>query len=204
MSVESATYISQLNTSYPLDGDIISEGDNHLRLVKGVLQSQFTSLGAAAVTLTAAEMNSVTARSVRAGDTYSGAHNYTGATITVPTAADADSTSKAASTAFVQAAIASVNAQTGVTLSISASTSIAAVAGQHIVCTNAATVTVTLPAAPNSGDTVWITPANGRIDTVIARNGLLIMGLSENLIVDSPYVTVQLRYVNSAIGWRLV
>ena len=57
MGVETATYISQLSATNPLGTDAISEGDDQIRLVKSVLQSQFTSLGAAAVTSTAAELN---------------------------------------------------------------------------------------------------------------------------------------------------
>ena len=57
MGVETATYISQLSATNPLGTDAISQGDDQIRLVKSVLQSQFTSLGAAAVTTTAAELN---------------------------------------------------------------------------------------------------------------------------------------------------
>mgnify|MGYP003634312191 CR=1 FL=1 len=57
MGVETATYISQLSATNPLGTDPISEGDDQIRLVKSVLQAQFTSLGAAAVTATAAEVN---------------------------------------------------------------------------------------------------------------------------------------------------
>jgi len=57
MGVESATYISQFDNSLPTASDAVSQGDNHLRLIKSVLQSQFTTLGAAAVTTTAAELN---------------------------------------------------------------------------------------------------------------------------------------------------
>jgi len=57
MGVETATYISELSATNPLGTDPISQGDDQIRLVKSVLQSQFTSLGAAAVTTTAAELN---------------------------------------------------------------------------------------------------------------------------------------------------
>ena len=57
MGVETATYISQFDNSLPTSSDAVSQGDNHLRLIKSVLQSQFTTLGAAAVTTTAAELN---------------------------------------------------------------------------------------------------------------------------------------------------
>ena len=57
MGVETATYISQLSATNPLATDPVSEGDDQIRLVKSVLQAQFTTLGAAAVTTTAAEVN---------------------------------------------------------------------------------------------------------------------------------------------------
>ena len=57
MGVETATFISQLSATNPLATDPISEGDDQIRLVKDVLQKQFTTLGAAAVTTTAGEIN---------------------------------------------------------------------------------------------------------------------------------------------------
>tara|TARA_R110002110_G_scaffold242404_1_gene458817 strand:+ start:1926 stop:2792 length:867 start_codon:yes stop_codon:yes gene_type:complete len=59
MGVETATFISQLSATNPLATDPISEGDDQIRLVKEVLQAQFTSLGAVAVTGTAAELNKI-------------------------------------------------------------------------------------------------------------------------------------------------
>lgn len=57
MTVESASYISQLNSTQPTASDNISEGDDHLRLIKSVLKTQFPNLGAAAVNPTSAQMN---------------------------------------------------------------------------------------------------------------------------------------------------
>ena len=57
MPVETATFISQLSATNPLATDPISEGDDQIRLVKEVLQAQITTLGAAALTTTAAELN---------------------------------------------------------------------------------------------------------------------------------------------------
>lgn len=57
MTVESASYISQLNTSYPAASDNISEGDDHLRLVKSVLKTQFPNLATTAVTQSSTQMN---------------------------------------------------------------------------------------------------------------------------------------------------
>ena len=41
MSVESGTTISDLSSNWPLNGDPILEGDNHIRLLKQILKSQF-------------------------------------------------------------------------------------------------------------------------------------------------------------------
>ena len=57
MGLETATYISQLVATNPTSSDPVSQGDDHLQLIKDVLQKQFTTLGAAAVTTTAAELN---------------------------------------------------------------------------------------------------------------------------------------------------
>lgn len=159
MTVESASYISQLNTAWPLPADLISEGDDHIRLTKTVLKTQFPNFGTTAVTPTAAEVNylggvtsgiqaqfnakapldspifttaatlpaattigTVTAAQISylsgvtspiqtqlsgkgdvAGQAWTGSHDFTGATPTVPTATAGDATSNAASTAFVSA-----------------------------------------------------------------------------------------------------
>jgi len=44
MSVESATYITQLSTANPAAGDPRSQGDDHLRLIKSVLTSSFPNV----------------------------------------------------------------------------------------------------------------------------------------------------------------
>jgi hypothetical protein len=60
MGLESATYISQLVATNPLATDPISQGDDHIRLIKSVLQAQFSGLsGTTAVTASGAEMNLV-------------------------------------------------------------------------------------------------------------------------------------------------
>lgn len=57
MPPESATYISELDATAPAPNAPVNEGDDHLRLVKLVLKNQFPSLGAQAVTVTAAVIN---------------------------------------------------------------------------------------------------------------------------------------------------
>ena len=57
MTVESASFISQLVTANPAASDNISEGDDHIRLVKSVLKSQFPNLATVAVSQSSAQMN---------------------------------------------------------------------------------------------------------------------------------------------------
>jgi len=60
MAVESATYISQLVDTNPVVGDPVGEGDDHLRLIKIVLKTQFSGLtGTTAITPSEAELNYV-------------------------------------------------------------------------------------------------------------------------------------------------
>ena len=44
MALESATYIDELVTTNPVAGDNVSQGDDHLRLIKSVLKAQFPGL----------------------------------------------------------------------------------------------------------------------------------------------------------------
>lgn len=125
-------------------------------------------------------------------------------TPTAPTAALGTNNTQIANMAAVQQEIANVNAQTPITMVVDSSAAISASAGQHIVCTNASTVTVTLPASPVAGDTIWITVGNGRTDTVVARNTQNIMSLAEDMTINNASATAQLRFVNSTLGWRLL
>ena len=94
MSVETATYINQLDATLPGINDPKSEGDDHLRLIKGAVKATFPNLTATPVTPTSADLNTV------AGASTTGAVGFN-----VQTQASTDNTTKAASTAMVQAAI---------------------------------------------------------------------------------------------------
>lgn len=89
-------------------------------------------------------------------------------------------------------------------LNVVTGTTQTAVAGNQYVLTNAAASTLTLPASPSAGDVVWVTVGNSRTDNVVARNSQNIMGLAENMTLNNQYVSVQLRFVNSSLGWRMV
>lgn len=199
MTVESATYISQLDDTLPPGGDPKSEGDNHIRLIKTVLVDQIGSLGTTNLTVTAAQLNTVTDRALRAGDTYSGTHNFTGGVATVPTKAQGDNSTNAASTAYVDLAVASASVAS-YTYTTTATSKTAANL-EHVVVT-ATGQTISAPATPSVGNTFKVTFRNGCSGT-IGRNGSNLLGLAEDM--TQPYtngpLTLTFVYANATDGW---
>jgi hypothetical protein len=58
MALETATYISQLTATNPTTSDSVAQGDDHLRMLKTVLKTQFSGLtGTTAISSSAAELN---------------------------------------------------------------------------------------------------------------------------------------------------
>lgn len=205
---DTAQYIGDLNIASPADSEsrkVLGASD---RQIKKAAKQSFPYV-TGPVTATHTELNytdgvtsniqtQLDAKAPIASPTFTG-------TPAAPTATSGDNSTQLATTAFVAAAVATATGGTGLlTLSVSNSASVTLVKGQHDAATYAGTVTWTLPASPAAGDTVAVTVANDRIDSVIARNGNKIMSLSENMTVDNKNVTVTLRYINSTVGWRLV
>jgi len=58
MTIEAATYIDTLDDTYPAGTDAKKEGDNHIRLLKTVLQATFPNIDGA-VTATPSNLNKV-------------------------------------------------------------------------------------------------------------------------------------------------
>lgn len=71
---------------------------------------------------------------------------------------------------------------------------------------NTAAVTLTLPASAVTGDRITIADiANSAMNNItVARNGLNIAGLAENLIIDVKGAVVNLVYSDATNGWRLM
>ena len=112
MTVETALYPTQLNTTLPTSSDFVSEGDDHLRLLKTVVKTTFPNLGGAwnatqteanyIVGVTSPIQAQINSKGAIAGQTWTGAHVFSGSAA-VPTLAQGTNTTGAASTAFVQA-----------------------------------------------------------------------------------------------------
>lgn len=89
MGLETGTYIDDLVATNPTAGDLKSQGDDHLRLIKATIKASFPNISGPA-TLTHTELSGVSTA-------------FTG-TPTAPTAAAADNSTQIATTAYVDAA----------------------------------------------------------------------------------------------------
>jgi hypothetical protein len=106
MTVESANYVSDLNATLPTGADTAFEGDNHIRLLKSVLQASLPYANSP-ILATPTELNylsglssnlvsQLAAKAPLASPALSGIP-------TAPTAGATTNTTQIASTAFVQA-----------------------------------------------------------------------------------------------------
>jgi hypothetical protein len=94
------------------------------------------------------------------------------------------------------------------TITADGSTNFTAAANdRYFVNTTAAACTISLPSSPLTGDQIRFIDVAGTFDTnnlTIARNGLKIMGLTEDLIVSTENAGLGLVYSGSTYGWRLI
>ena len=63
-------------------------------------------------------------------------------------------------------------------------------------------IAITLPSSPLPGHEVGVAVGGTFTDTVIRRNGSNIMGFAEDMTLDKPFISVQLVYTDSNVGWR--
>lgn len=66
---------------------------------------------------------------------------------------------------------------------------------------NTAGITLTLPSSPTPGDVVGFADTVGDTTYVIGRNSSNIMGVAEDLTIDSEYASFRLTYVDASTGW---
>lgn len=177
------------------------------------------------VTVTASDLNTVTTRALKAGDTYTGTHDFTGATLNAATPTVGDSTNKVATTAFVAATALStaLPGQTGnagkfvttdgtnaswafanLVFSAESAASATIANGQHKGLRNASATTITAPASANDGEKFAVSVENGRVDNVINWNGLKHMGISDaTMTIDTANVTLLFEYHGATYGWKI-
>ena len=172
MTVETATKVEDLNENYPAAGDLISESDNHARLIKACLK--YTFAGAASTGVTG---------------------------FNVVTQPPGTNTTVAASTAFVSAGIAAAafstvlpsqsgnagkvirtdgtNATWGDVLAITnvSGTTQTAVSGSEYLLSNVAATAVTAPTAVD-GVRFAVTPVNGLTTNTVDFGAATVRGPS--------------------------
>lgn len=81
-------------------------------------------------------------------------------------------------------------------------TTYSALPWQEPVLRNAGQTVVTFPSAPADGDRITVSIENGRYDNSVARNGKLIMGLAEDMVLDDPDTPWEFVYSSSLGDWR--
>ena len=88
------------------------------------------------------------------------------------------------------------------------STGLTAVAGRgYFINTTSGTVTVTLPASPSVGDTIYFRDYAGTFATnnvTLDRNGNNITGQSQNAVLGTDNSAIILTYIDSTKGWQTV
>lgn len=78
------------------------------------------------------------------------------------------------------------------------------VPGVHHEMQNAGAVDYTLPLSPSIGLAVWLGVTNGLTNSNwVRRNGQLIMGVDEDMLIDVPYFACMFRFVGGSVGWRV-
>lgn len=178
---DTAQYIGDLNIASPADSEsrkVLGASD---RQIKKAAKQSFPYV-TGEVTATHTELSytdgvtsniqtQLNTKAPTASPTFTG-------TPAAPTATSGDSSTQVATTAFVAAAIAGVNATTGLAYSNDDSTSVAVSVGQHKQCRNAAAVAVTWPTGTTVGQLASVSFDNGLFTNTIDFGAQSIKGAS--------------------------
>lgn len=106
---------------------------------------------------------------------------------------------------LIKTVLKAIGRQSDGEVTLETGTSATAVAGNLVICSNVAAVTLTLPASPTTGDCVSVLFTNGLSTNVINRNSQNIGGLAENMTVNTNTagLILTLRYSGATQGWVL-
>jgi len=77
-----------------------------------------------------------------------------------------------------------------------------ALINEHVYCTGAAGTVITLPNSPVVGDRVIVTNLNEGV--IVARNGLNIHRLAEDMTLDFSQATTTFCYLDATNGWTVI
>lgn len=175
------------------------------------------------VGVTSGVQSQINSKAAKAGDTYTGAHNFTGGALKAPTMTAGTATTDVATTAFVASAAFSavLPGQTGNAGKVistngtnaswvnpvfptpyadtSADTDAVAFGRYRLT----ASLDLTLPPAQTDGDWVDVVNTSGTTTARILRNAQSINGLAEDLTIDANYAAFRLVY-RTGYGWFTV
>jgi hypothetical protein len=94
--------------------------------------------------------------------------------------------------------------QRKIEITSSVGSSLSCAAGYRYITTVTSGITLTLPASPSAGDEVQVLDGTGAATSIlVARNGNLINGLSEDADLDVAGFAVVFIYTGATFGWRL-
>lgn len=178
---DTAAHIGDLDATYPPGGESRKTADNIFRHIKTVLKTDLAEIKGPVTAshtqlnymagVTANVQTQLDAKAPIASPTFTG-------TPAAPTATSGDSSTQVATTAFVAAAVAAVNATTGLSYSNDDSTSVTVSVGQHKQCRNAAAVAVTWPTGTTVGQLASVGFDNGLFTNTIDFGAQSIKGAS--------------------------
>ena len=186
MTIESASYPSELVPTNP-GGDVpVSELNDHDKLVKHVIKTTFANISGA-VTVTHTQLNKIGV-----------------------TGSSGDASADPSTNAFVQQEIARVNATSGALTESTTSALTATIApGQFLTMTNSGDCIAKLPTGVPDGTLCGVLFTNGRRNAnTIERNGNYLMydssgnPLAEDMTIGNPFKPWIFRSYSSDSCWR--
>lgn len=174
MPIESpVNQISDLNENWPLGSDTRSTLDDHCRLIKKAVRSLLTN---------PAQLNYPPSGLAQAGAQVGQVLMWNGNQWAPGTVSGGGGGGGGATPFMVQ-------------------TSNFLAASNYRYYLKANNITMTLPANPSDGD--WVEVIGSATGCTIARNGRNIMGLAENMELDTSYYAIKLVFIAADNDWRI-
>lgn len=167
------------------------------------VEANFTLVEAGFDSLATEYDETLATKAIKAGDTYTGTHDFTGAAaVNVPTPAAGVTGPKAVNMTALLNALAGASLPQLVDVEVTTAT-YQAVNGQRILLTGALQQTITAPAYSDDGRWAFKV-CNGRTDNVINWNGGKHQGISDaTMTLDASNSVAEVIGVNATYGWGL-
>lgn len=226
MATESATYIDGLDAAKPALDEDVSDGDDHIRLIKSTVKATFPNLTGAVTpdqaelnilngaTLSTAELNildncTATTAELNLVDGSVAGTIVNSKAVVYGASGEVNATTLQIGGNAITATAAELNKTDGVVGALvampttwnSLTGNAAATANQGYYNATTGNHTLTLPASPAVGDHVWIVNVlNGRI--TVARNGNNLNGADADFSATDQVRGVLMVYTgNATVGW---